>query len=85
VSGTTQPGIPELVGEWKPRKRQEIPLPANLPREIHRLVWWLDDIGCVRSPFISHSDCFDIDGIKPESMCARCRALRPYRGALYGQ
>jgi len=66
-------------GEWEPRRRQEIPLPENLAREVTRLVWWLDDIGCVRSPFISHPDCFAVEGMKPSEMCARCRALLPYR------
>lgn len=72
--------IPEY-GEWFPRRREPVTLPANLPREVHRLVWWLQDIGCVRSPYISHPDCFDVPNMRQESMCGRCRALRPYHGS----
>lgn len=81
ANGTLMDAL-EYVGDWEPRKRPAIPLPENLPREVHRLVWWLTDVGCVRSPFISHPDCFDIEDITAEAMCARCRALAPYRSVL---
>ena len=83
-SGTTGASSldPVDVGSWEPRRRQEIPLPENLGREVRRLVWWLDSIGCTRSPFLGHADCFEIEDIKPSSMCARCRALAPYRSVI---
>ena len=75
---------PEIIyeedGDRQPRRRDPVEVPDNMAREIHRLVWWLEDVGCIRSPFILSPTCFEIEEITTESMCPRCRALRPYRG-----
>jgi hypothetical protein len=71
------------AGEWEPRHRDPVVVPENMAREIHRLVWWLEDVGCVRSPFILSPDCFEIEDIRPVDMCARCRALRPYEPSRF--
>jgi len=73
---------PEFIGVWKPRQRDPVSLPDNLSREVMRLVWWLEDIGCVRSPFTSHAACLDIPGIRQADMCGRCRALRRYSSPI---
>ena len=68
--------------EWEPRVRETITLPDNLPREVHRLVWWLQDMCCQRSPFLGTPNCFDIPDFPRASMCNRCRALYPYRNEI---
>jgi hypothetical protein len=68
--------------DWAPPKRPDIALPDNLPREVRRLVWSLQDVGCIRSPFIGHPDCFEVEGFARADMCPRCRALWPHRSSI---